>query len=134
MSQSSTVPKNMRAIEGEVGPARALKLDSIKTPTEPGDVLILVAAAGVNYPDIIQREGRYPLRSVHTMLRPRGAHHCCIPMVKKILCEERHGTRTLKTARPAREPLGIDCRPIKKETTCPHPTLADANAAQCVMS
>jgi hypothetical protein len=134
MSQSSAVLKNTRAIEGGVGPARALKLASIKTPTESGDVLIQVAAAIVNYLDIIQREGRYPLLSVHTTLRPRGAYRCCIPMVKKILCEERHGTTTLKTAGPAREPLGIDCRPIKEETTCPHLTLADANAAQCVMS
>ena len=46
------------AIEGGVGPPRALKLASIKTPTpKSGEVLIRVAAAGVNYPDIIQREG-----------------------------------------------------------------------------
>ena len=52
----------MRAIEGGVGPARALKLVSIKTPTpKSGEVLIRVAAAGNNYPDIFQREGRYPL-------------------------------------------------------------------------
>jgi len=50
------------AIEGGVGPARALKLVSIKTPTpKSGEVLIRVAAAGNNYPDILQREGRYPL-------------------------------------------------------------------------
>jgi len=50
------------AIEGGVGPARALKLVSIKTPTpKSGEVLIRVAAAGNNYPDIFQREGRYPL-------------------------------------------------------------------------
>jgi len=42
------------AIEGGVGPPRALKLAS-------GEVLIRVAAAGVNYPDIIQREGPFPL-------------------------------------------------------------------------
>ncbi|MGC1295980.1 MAG: alcohol dehydrogenase catalytic domain-containing protein, partial [Alloacidobacterium sp.] len=45
-----------------VGPARALILTSIKTPTpKSGEVLIRVAGAGVNYPDILQREGRYPL-------------------------------------------------------------------------
>src|SRR3979409_917366 len=50
------------AIEGGVGPPRALKLASIKTPTpKSGEVLIRVAAAGVNYPDIIQREGPFPL-------------------------------------------------------------------------
>jgi len=50
------------AIEGGVGPARALKPVSIKTPTpKSGEVLIRVAAAGNNYPDIFQREGRYPL-------------------------------------------------------------------------
>jgi NADPH:quinone reductase len=52
----------MRAIEGGVGPPRALKLASIKTPTpKSGEVLIRVAAAGVNYPDIKQREGPFPL-------------------------------------------------------------------------
>ncbi len=64
MSQPSAIPKSMSAIaiEGGVGPARALKLVSIKTPTpRSGEVLIRVAAAGNNYPDIFQREGRYPL-------------------------------------------------------------------------
>ena len=61
MSQQSVIPLNMRAIEGGVGPPRALKLASIKTPTlKSGEVLIRVAAAGVNYPDIIQREGPFP--------------------------------------------------------------------------
>ena len=50
------------AIEGGVGPPRALKLASIKTPTpKSGEVLIRIAAAGVNYPDIMQREGPFPL-------------------------------------------------------------------------
>src|SRR5260370_40895516 len=64
MSQPSAIPKSMRGIasEGGVGPARALKLVSIKTPRpKSGEVLIRVAAAGNNYPDILQREGRYPL-------------------------------------------------------------------------
>jgi NADPH2:quinone reductase len=64
MSQPSAIPKSMRAIaiEGGVGPVRALKLVSIKTPTpKSGEVLIRVVAAGNNYPDIFQREGRYPL-------------------------------------------------------------------------
>jgi NADPH:quinone reductase-like Zn-dependent oxidoreductase len=64
MSQQSAIPKSMRAIaiDGGVGPARALKLASMKTPMpNAGEVLIRVAAAGVNNPDIMQREGRYPL-------------------------------------------------------------------------
>jgi|GEM_PF-3558194 NADPH2:quinone reductase len=64
MSQQSVIPQNMRAIaiEGGVRPPRALKLASTKTPTpKSGEVLIRVAAAGVNYPDIIQREGPFPL-------------------------------------------------------------------------
>ena len=52
----------MRAIEGGVGPPRALKLASIKTPTpKSSEVLIRAAAAGVNYPDIMQREEPFPL-------------------------------------------------------------------------
>src|ERR1700716_4330269 len=64
ISQQSVISQNMRAIaiEGGVGPPRALKLASIKTPTpKSGEVLIRVAAAGVNYPDIMQREGPFPL-------------------------------------------------------------------------
>jgi hypothetical protein len=58
--QQSAVPKSMRAIavEGGVGPARVLKLASTPKPCE---ILIRVAAAGVNYSDIVQREGNYPL-------------------------------------------------------------------------
>ena len=53
------------AIEGGVGPPRALKLASIKTPTpKSGEVLIRVAAAGVNYPDIIQLEGPWDARDI----------------------------------------------------------------------
>jgi putative PIG3 family NAD(P)H quinone oxidoreductase len=53
----------MRAITivGGKGPASALRLDSVPRP-EPaaGEILIRVAAAGVNRPDIAQREGHYP--------------------------------------------------------------------------
>jgi len=43
------------------GPAEALYLDEIDTPVPgAGEVLIRVRAAGVNRPDIKQREGSYP--------------------------------------------------------------------------
>ena len=49
------------AVEGGKGPAEALKLEQIPTPTPgPGQILIQVAAAGVNRPDVIQRLGFYP--------------------------------------------------------------------------
>jgi len=48
-------------IEGGKGPAEALKLGEIPDPRPgPGQILIRVAAAGVNRPDIIQRNGYYP--------------------------------------------------------------------------
>jgi putative PIG3 family NAD(P)H quinone oxidoreductase len=48
-------------IEGGKGPASALKAVRIATPTpREGQILIRVAAAGVNRPDIIQRLGFYP--------------------------------------------------------------------------
>jgi len=57
------IPATMSAIaiEGGKGPAEALKLETIATPTPgPGQILIKVAAAGVNRPDLIQRLGFYP--------------------------------------------------------------------------
>ena len=49
------------AVEGGKGPAEALKLETIPTPAPgPGQILIQVAAAGVNRPDVIQRLGFYP--------------------------------------------------------------------------
>ena len=53
----------MRAIlvEGGKGPAEALKLGQAPRPApKPGEILIKVAAAGVNRPDIAQRDGNYP--------------------------------------------------------------------------
>jgi NADPH2:quinone reductase len=53
----------MRVIEiqGGKGPAEALKLSEAVQPVpKAGEVLIQVQAAGVNRPDIVQREGRYP--------------------------------------------------------------------------
>ncbi|HLI67986.1 MAG TPA: NAD(P)H-quinone oxidoreductase [Caulobacteraceae bacterium] len=49
------------AIEGGKGPPEALKPVRIATPSPgPGQILIKVAAAGVNRPDVIQRLGFYP--------------------------------------------------------------------------
>jgi NADPH2:quinone reductase len=48
-------------IEGGKGPAEALKLGEFDDPRPgPGQILIRVAAAGVNRPDLIQRNGFYP--------------------------------------------------------------------------
>jgi NADPH2:quinone reductase len=57
------IPEEMTAIavEGGKGPPEALKPVRIKTPTPGlGQILIKVAAAGVNRPDVIQRLGFYP--------------------------------------------------------------------------
>jgi putative PIG3 family NAD(P)H quinone oxidoreductase len=57
------IPKTMRAIAiaGGKGPAGALHLAEIDTPQpKPGEILIRVHAAGVNRPDLKQREGAYP--------------------------------------------------------------------------
>ena len=49
------------AIEGGKGPAEALKPAAASRPRPgPGDLLIKVAAAGVNRPDLLQRLGFYP--------------------------------------------------------------------------
>jgi putative PIG3 family NAD(P)H quinone oxidoreductase len=53
----------MRAvtIRGGKGGADALEVQSVPVPElGPGQVLIRVKAAGVNRPDILQRQGRYP--------------------------------------------------------------------------
>ena len=49
------------AVEGGKGPAEALKAVQIPVPeTREGEILIKVAAAGVNRPDLLQRQGFYP--------------------------------------------------------------------------
>lgn len=58
-----TLPQMMRAIDpaGPGGP-EVLTLTERPVPTPvAGEVLIRVVAAGVNRPDILQREGRYPM-------------------------------------------------------------------------
>jgi putative PIG3 family NAD(P)H quinone oxidoreductase len=57
------MPAMMRAItiRGGKGPAEALEIGELPVPTpQRGQVLIRVRAAGVNRPDLLQREGRYP--------------------------------------------------------------------------
>ena len=57
-----TLPQEMRAIltDGS-GEPEVMRLGTAPLPElRPGDVLIRVEAAGVNRPDIMQREGRYP--------------------------------------------------------------------------
>jgi hypothetical protein len=49
-------------IEGGKGPAEALKLVRLLTPNPgPSQILVRLVAADVNQPDLMQREGRYPL-------------------------------------------------------------------------
>ncbi|MBO9547684.1 NAD(P)H-quinone oxidoreductase [Caulobacter sp.] len=49
------------AIEGGKGPAEALHPVQLERPAPgPGEILIKVAAAGVNRPDLLQRMGFYP--------------------------------------------------------------------------
>lgn len=49
------------AVEDGKGPAQALKPVTLERPVPgPGQILIKVAAAGVNRPDIVQRLGFYP--------------------------------------------------------------------------
>lgn len=58
-----TTPERMTAIvvNGGKGPAEALTPERIRTPRpEAGQVLIRILAAGVNRPDIMQRNGLYP--------------------------------------------------------------------------
>jgi NADPH2:quinone reductase len=56
------LPRTMRAIEiAQPGPPSALRLTSRPVPTlRCGEVLIRVSAAGVNRPDVMQRQGAYP--------------------------------------------------------------------------
>ena len=43
------------------GAPEVLRLDRVEDPTPgPGEVLIAVKAAGVNRPDVLQRQGLYP--------------------------------------------------------------------------
>ncbi len=58
----NAVPDQMQAVEiTEGGSPEVLKATTRPVPTpEPGEVLVKVAAAGVNGPDLMQRKGLYP--------------------------------------------------------------------------
>ena len=58
-----TIPSTMRAVEiTQPGKPEVLKIGSRPVPQpKPGEVLIKVAAAGVNRPDVMQRTGHYPV-------------------------------------------------------------------------
>ncbi len=57
-----TIPETMRVVEvTEPGPPGVLRVGARPTPSPgPGEVLIHVAAAGVNRADTMQRRGHYP--------------------------------------------------------------------------
>src|SRR4051812_25595826 len=57
-----TLPERMRAIDGSsFGGPEVLRLVEMPTPKPgPDEVLVRVAAAGVNRPDVLQRKGHYP--------------------------------------------------------------------------
>lgn len=59
---STTLPETMRQIRYEgAGGADVIAIESAPLPRPgPGQVLIEVVAAGINRPDIQQREGKYP--------------------------------------------------------------------------
>lgn len=62
------IPASMTAItiDGKGGP-EVLKPVTVDTPTPgPGQVLIKVAAAGINRPDVMQRQGTYPAPKGHS--------------------------------------------------------------------
>ena len=56
-----TEPMRCVEIEGTGGPPEVLKAATRPRPAPgEGEVLIRVAAAGVNRPDVLQRQGNYP--------------------------------------------------------------------------
>lgn len=62
------LPEYMQAVIFDApGDAQVLRIDRISVPLPAaGQVLIKVAAAGVNRPDIVQREGSYPAPKGHS--------------------------------------------------------------------
>lgn len=58
-----SLPASMRAVEiPQPGPPEVLRVTERPVPRpKPGEVLIRVAAAGVNRPDVAQRKGVYPM-------------------------------------------------------------------------
>ncbi|MHA6767362.1 NAD(P)H-quinone oxidoreductase [Sphingobium ummariense] len=62
MADTSTIPNEMTAVAVPVpGGPGALVPERRPVPVPgPGEVLIRIAAAGVNRPDVLQRQGKYP--------------------------------------------------------------------------
>src|SRR3954468_7109152 len=58
-----TIPSRMRAVEiSQPGGPEVLKVTERPVPQpKPEEVLIMVAAAGINRPDVLQRTGNYPV-------------------------------------------------------------------------
>jgi NADPH2:quinone reductase len=70
MERRMTSPTTMKAvvIAGKGGP-EVLELRDVPVPQPgPGEILIKVAAAGVNRPDVLQRQGSYPPPKGHSEL------------------------------------------------------------------
>lgn len=57
-----TLPQSMRAILAQAsGGPEVMQVSEVPVPSlRPGDILIRVEAAGINRPDILQRQGAYP--------------------------------------------------------------------------
>ena len=66
----SVLPEVMKAVTfDQPGPAQVLYVSDVAVPAPAGgQVLIKVAAAGVNRPDVIQRLGQYPAPAGHSPL------------------------------------------------------------------
>lgn len=64
----TTIPATMTAIaiDGNGGPEKLVAREMPTPLPRPGEVLIRVAAAGVNRPDVLQRKGLYPAPKGHS--------------------------------------------------------------------
>ena len=66
---STQIPENIRYIEhGAGGPAEVMHIAQAPCPKPAaGEILIKVAYAGVNRPDVLQRSGKYPPPQAHCL-------------------------------------------------------------------
>ncbi len=65
-----SLPETMRAVQAkETGGAEALYISEVEVPSIGDDeLLIRVEAAGINRPDILQRDGHYPAPKGHSLV------------------------------------------------------------------